>query len=162
MIKVVVSACLLGAPVRYDAGHKKSDDPVLERWLREGRIVSVCPEMLGGLGAPRPPAEIVMVDGRRRVLTREGRDVTPAFEEGARLAGEAATLNEVRVAVLKSGSPSCGSSYVYDGTFTRTPIPGEGVTTALLRAQGIEVFSENDLEAADDYINCLEHSSRHA
>ena len=74
MIKVVVSACLLGSPVRYDGRDKKSDHPVLQRWLEEGRIVSVCPEMLGGLPTPRPPSEIVA--GTRRVTTPSGHDVT--------------------------------------------------------------------------------------
>jgi uncharacterized protein YbbK (DUF523 family) len=153
MIKVVVSACLLGSPVRYDGGDKKSGHPVLERWREEGRIVSACPEMLGGLGTPRPPAEIV----GDRVLTNTGRDVTAEFAEGARATAEIARTNEVRVAILKEGSPSCGSAYVYDGTFTRTRVPGaEGVTAALLRARGIAVFSEEQLDAAERYVAELE------
>ena len=156
MIRIVVSACLLGSPVRHDAQHKKSDHPILQRWIEQGRVVSVCPEMLGGLGTPRPPAEIVERGGERRVLTREGRDVTRQFEEGAREAASEAARNDVRVAILKSNSPSCGSSFVYDGTFTKTLVPGDGVTTALLRKQGIAVFSEGELEAADEYVRSLE------
>ena len=154
MIKVVVSACLLGSPVRYDGRDKKSEHPVLQRWLDEGRIVSVCPEMLGGLGTPRPPSEIVA--GSRSVVTPEGRDVTDAFETGARLAAEQASANDVRVAILKEGSPSCGSSHVYDGTFTHTRVAGEGVTTALLRGRGLAVFSEDELDAAEAYVTALE------
>ena len=152
MIKIVVSACLLGAPVRHDARDKKSDAPALQRWIDEGRVVSVRPEMLGGLGTPRPPAEIV----GDRVVTREGRDVTDAFHHGAREA--AAQAEGVRVAILKEGSPSCGSSFVYDGTFSKTAVPGEGITAALLRSRGIAVFSENQIDAADEYIAELERS----
>ena len=152
MIKVLVSSCLLGAPVRYDGGDRKSGHPVLERWLAEGRVVSACPEMLGGLGTPRPPAEIV----GGRVMTNEGRDVTAQFELGARLAAEQAAAEDVRVAILKSASPSCGSSFVYDGTFTRTRVPGDGVTTALLRERGLAIFSEEELDAAEEYVARLE------
>src|SRR5437868_8386140 len=109
MIKIVVSSCLLGAPVRHDGRDKKSDHPILERWLREGRVVTACPEMLGGLGTPRPPAEIVRKDGARHVITHEGRDVTSAFESGAEEVARQARDEGVRLAVLKSGSPSCGT-----------------------------------------------------
>ena len=152
VIKVAVSACLLGSPVRYDGGDKKSDHPVLQRWLEEGRLVSVCPEMLGGLGTPRLPSEIVR--GTRRVVSSEGRDVSAEFEAGARAATEQA--HDVRVAILKEGSPSCGSSYVYDGTFTRSRVAGEGVTAALLRERGVVVFSEEQLDAAAALIESLE------
>ena len=158
MIKVVVSACLLGSPVRHDARDKKCDNAILQRWIDEGRVVSACPEMLGGLGTPRPPAEITIVDGARRVFTREGRDVTGAFEDGARATAAEAASHDVRIAILKSGSPSCGSSFVYDGTFTKTRVAGEGVTTALLREQGIAVFSEDELEAANALIERMEAS----
>ena len=156
MVKVLVSACLLGAPVRYDGSDKKSDSPVLDRWVAEGRIVSVCPEVLGGLGTPRPPAEILQIHGLRRVVTDTRRDVTQAFERGAALSLEQAERNEIRVAVLKEGSPSCGSSWTCDGTFSGTRVPGEGMTTSLLRSRGIRVFSEEDLEAADAVIADLE------
>jgi uncharacterized protein YbbK (DUF523 family) len=156
MVKIVVSSCLLGAPVRHDGRDKKSDHPILERWLHEGRVVTACPEMLGGLGTPRPPAEIVRRDGARHVITREGRDVTVAFENGAEQVARQAREEGVRIAVLKSGSPSCGTSFVYDGTFTKTPVPGAGITTELLRERGIAVFSEEELEAADQYLSSLE------
>jgi len=152
MIRIAVSACLLGSPVRYDGRDKKSDHPVLQRWLDEGRLMSVCPEMLGGLGTPRPPSEIVA--GTQRVVTPSGDDVTAAFERGARSAFEQA--GGVRVAILKEGSPSCGSTYVYDGTFTRTRVAGEGVTARYLRERGIAVFSEEQLEAAEAYVAALE------
>lgn len=152
-MKVLVSACLLGAPVRYDGRDKKCDDAILKRWIEEGRVVSVCPEVLGGLGTPRQPAEIV--GGGRQVVTREGEDVTRAFEDGALAAAAEAALHGIRIAVLKSGSPSCGSSFVYDGTFSKTRVAGDGVTAALLRQRGIAVFSELELEAAAEYLASL-------
>ena len=155
-IKVLVSACLLGAPVRHDGRDKKSHHPVLQRWIEEGRVVSVCPEMLGGLGTPRPPAEIV---AGRRVITREGNDVTAAFEAGANAVAEEARSGGIRVALLKEGSPSCGSSFVYDGTFAKVRVPGEGVTAALLREMGIAVFSEEEIDAAGELVARLETSS---
>lgn len=150
MIKIVVSACLLGAPVRYDGRDKKSSHPILERWIEEGRVISVCPEMLGGLGTPRPPAEI----RGERVFTRDGHDVTDAFKAGA--AATLAAADGVRIAVLKEGSPSCGSSAIGDGTFSKTRVAGQGVTTALLRERGIMVFSEEEWEAADAFVRTLE------
>lgn len=152
MIKVVVSACLLGSPVRYNGRDKKSDHPILQKWLEEGRVVSACPEMLGGLGTPRPPAEIVA----DRVLTNEGKDVTEAFQLGARATLDESAIHSVRVAILKEGSPSCGTSFVYDGTFTGTRVARQGVTAALLRENGIAVFSEEQLEAAREYVEALE------
>ena len=153
MIKVLVSACLLGSPVRYDGGDKKSGHRVLQKWMDEGRLVSVCPEMLGGLGTPRPPAELL---ASRRVVTPAGDDVTAAFELGALAAAEQGALHGVRVAVLKENSPSCGSSFVYDGTFSHTRLAGEGVTTALLRSRGVTVFSDEELDAAEAYVASLE------
>ena len=155
MVKVLVSACLLGAPVRYNGTDKKSTHPVLARWIEEGRVVSACPEVLGGLGTPRPPAEIAG-DARLRVIANSGRDVTTEFERGAAGALNQALLNDVTIAVLKEGSPSCGSSWIYDGTFSGTRRSGEGVTTALLRSRGIRVFSEEDLVAADALVRQIE------
>lgn len=153
MIKVAVSACLLGVPVRADGTDRRADHPVLRRWIAEGRILSICPEMLAGLGVPRPPAEIA----NGRVVTNAGDDVTQAFEEGARIAMREAA--GIRVAVLKDGSPSCGSSFVYDGLFTHTRVPGNGVTAALLRDRGFRVFSEEELDAADACVRELEASA---
>ena len=156
MVKVLVSACLLGAPVRYNAKDKKSNHPALERWLREGRVVSACPEVLGGLGTPRAPSEIGQIAGRRRVAAYTGADVTAEFERGAELALEQALTNDVGVAVLKEGSPSCGSTWTYDGTFSGTRVSGEGVTAALLRSRGIRIFSEDEFDAADAFLRTLD------
>ena len=128
---------------------------MLQRWIEEGRVVSVCPEMLGGLGTPRPPSEIV--DGTRRVVTPSGADVTDAFVKGAAESVAQAEASGVRVAILKEGSPSCGSTFIYDGTFTHTRVAGgEGITTAALRERGIAVFSEEQLDDAARYVAKLE------
>ena len=156
MVKVLVSSCLLGAPVRYNGQDKRSDHPVLARWIDEARVVSVCPEVLGGLGTPRPPSEIVQIRGTRRVMANTGRDVTQEFDRGAALSLEQAIRHDIRIAVLKEGSPSCGSSWIYDGTFSGTRVVGEGVTAALLRSRGIRVFSEDELDAADAAIHEIE------
>lgn len=143
MDKILVSACLLGAPVRHDGGHKRVDSDILDRWRAEGRLVPACPEEIGGLGTPRPASE------RRgdRVYAKTGEDVTDAFLRGAEAALSLARRHECRFALLKESSPSCGASLIHDGTFQGRKIPGEGVAAAHLRANGIAVFSEDEIEA---------------
>ena len=148
-----MSACLLGQPVRYD-GRSSGHPDLLQLWQQQGRVVPLCPEVAGGLPTPRPPAEIpggqggAVLDGEARVVTVQGEDVSAAFLAGARLALELVRRHGIRVAVLKSGSPSCGNRQVYDGTFSGCKIDGEGVTSALLRREGVQVFSELELETA--------------
>src|SRR5262249_27857403 len=134
--RVLVSACLLGAEVRHHGGAATIDHPILRRWREEGRIVGVCPEMAGGFPSPRAPAEIRGC----RVVTVDGRDVTPAFETGAAVAVRMARELGIRVAVLKSRSPSCGTDHVYDGSFSGRLVDGDGVTAAALRRAGVRVF----------------------
>lgn len=136
--RLLVSACLLGQKVRYDGGDSLSEDLL----LLEDRydLIPMCPEVLGGLPVPRPPAEILL----GRVVTEAGRDVTENFEEGARIILDFCLELGIRKAVLKSKSPSCGKGRIYDGSFTRTLVPGDGVTTQLLQRHGIEVYSENN------------------
>lgn len=139
--KVLVSACLLGQPVRYD-GRSKG---IISDWLQtlgaEGRVLAFCPEVAGGLPTPRPPAE----RQGERVLTEAGLDVTAQFDRGAELALQLCQAQGIRFALLKEGSPSCGSGRIYDGRFEGTSMAGEGKTTALLRRHGIRVFSEDQL-----------------
>lgn len=150
--KVLVSACLLGKPVRYNGSAKALEDALLDRWISEGRIVSVCPEVMAGLPTPRPPAEIANGDSGAAVLQRDGRiveadgnDVTEAYLAGARITLEYALRHDCRYALLTDGSPSCGRSFIYDGTFKSRRIDGEGVTAALLRQHGIAVFSQTEI-----------------
>ncbi|NDU76996.1 DUF523 domain-containing protein [Actinomadura sp. DSM 109109] len=162
MERILVSSCLAGRPVRYDGAAKPMAGGPFERWRTEGRLVPFCPEVSGGLPVPRPPAEIIggdggdVLDGTARILTGSGADVTDAFLRGARLALEAAQRAGARLALLKEGSPSCGGHRIYDGTFTGTPLPGSGVTTALLRRSGIHVFTEDELDALQAVLSDLE------
>lgn len=168
MEKILVSACLLGERVRYN-GVSIFDDaslpPILRRWAAEGRLVPVCPEVAGGLGVPRPPAEIQGPGGGPAVLarlvpihTKTGLDVTDAFLAGAQVALDTARRHGIRLAVLKENSPSCGSTRVHDGTFSGTKIPGMGTATTVLRAAGVEVFPETDLDAAAARLAEIEHA----
>jgi len=161
--RILVSACLLGAKVRYHGGDAASLHPALRRWQQEGRLVAVCPEVDGGLGTPRPPAEIVGPDGGRGVLARAafvrtagGADVTNEFLGGAAQALAAATRAKARMAILKEGSPSCGSGFIYDGTFSGARRSGAGVTAALLEANGIRVFSDAQIDEAAAWLAALE------
>lgn len=161
MHKVLVSACLLGQPVRYD-GRASGHPDILQRWQHEGRVVPLCPEVAGGLPTPRPPAEIpggqggAVLAGQVPVVTVAGEDVTAAFVQGAHLALALVQRHGIRIAVLKSGSPSCGNQWTYDGTFSATKVAGEGVTTALLRRAGVQVFSELELDAAVQALAALD------
>jgi uncharacterized protein YbbK (DUF523 family) len=164
MIRVLVSACLLGERVRYDGADAASDSEILRGWLREGRAVLFCPEVAGGLGVPRPPAEIrgvggaAVLEGSGKVVTRGGNDVTEAFLRGAELGLQAALAAGVRLAVLKENSPSCGSRFIYDGSFSGQRKAGQGVTAALLLRHGIAVFSDLAVPRAVEYLQELERT----
>ena len=156
MEKVLISACLLGERVRYHGGDARREHPTLERWQAEGRLVPLCPEVTGGLSTPRPAAEISVTPEGRRVLTTAGTDVTRAFERGAEAAAGACAAHGIRVAILKDGSPSCGSRSIYDGTFSGHRLNGTGFTAARLAADGIAIFSEDEIDSASDYLKVLE------
>ena len=161
MHKILVSRCLLGHRVRYDGGAHGPYD-LLQQWLDEGRVVALCPEVAGGLPTPRPPAEIAggqgaqVLDGRLPVLTIDGADVTAAFVAGAQQALELVQAHGIRLALLKARSPSCGNLENYDGSFSGVRVAGEGVTAALLRRAGVQVFNEQQLDAARQALQALE------
>lgn len=161
MHKILVSRCLLGHRVRYDGGAHGPFD-LLQQWLDEGRVVALCPEVAGGLPTPRPPAEIAggqgaqVLDGRLPVLTIDGADVTAAFVAGAQQALELVHEHGIRLALLKARSPSCGNLENYDGSFSGVRVAGEGVTAALLRRAGVQVFNEQQLDAARQALQALE------
>jgi uncharacterized protein YbbK (DUF523 family) len=162
VIRVLVSACLLGEKVRYNGAAALSASAWLTQWLAEGRVVPFCPELAGGFGVPRPAAEVdgrggdSVLDGHGRVLTQAGADVTDGFLRGAHLALDAARAQNVRLAVLKDASPSCASERLYDGSFSGRSQPGQGVTTALLERNGIRVFSERRVGEAAAYLKTIE------
>lgn len=151
--KVLVSACLLGVPVRYDGG-AFCPAALLSRWHAEGRVISLCPEVAGGLSTPRPAAEIA-ADGVT-LLTREGQDVSQAFYRGAQQAATLVNEHGIQLAVLKAKSPSCGNRQIYDGSFSGTLIDGQGVTAALLSTLGVRVFNETELAEAAAFLQRLE------
>ena len=155
MKKVLISACLLGERVRYDGKDRRCRNDILHRWIKERRVVSICPEVTGGLPVPRRAAEITLgggkevLAGRAGVINTDGVDVTENFLAGAKHTLDVVRLNRIRIAIMKNGSPSCGNTYIYDGSFSGLRSRGEGVTAALLRKNGIHVFNENEFEAAD-------------
>ena len=138
---LLISACLLGSACRYDG--KKKEYPELQALQTRYRFIPVCPEQLGGLSTPRDPAE--QVGGK--VMTQNGADVTAAYTTGAAEVLHLAKRCGCKKALLKERSPSCGCGQVYDGTFTRTLIPGMGVTAKLLGENGLQIFGESQWEA---------------
>ncbi|MDQ7835442.1 MAG: DUF523 domain-containing protein [Humidesulfovibrio sp.] len=136
---ILVSACLAGEACRYD-GSSAPQQEIL-RLASLGRVIAVCPEVLGGLGTPRNPVEL----REGRAIDRSGDDVTGAFLAGAHKCLALAQEAGCRRAVLKARSPSCGAGMVYDGSFSSKLVPGDGMLAALLLSSGIEVLSEEDL-----------------
>lgn len=143
METVFISACLLGMTCRYDGQSKPLPPKTLAALTARYHLVPVCPEIYGGLPTPRRPAE------RQGgcVVTECGEDVTAAYEAGAAQTLELARLLGCKLAILKENSPSCGAGAIYDGTFSRTLTSGDGVTAALLQANGIRVVGESSIEA---------------
>ncbi len=141
MDHILVSACLLGHPVRYDGKAKTLDDKTLDMWRTEGRLVSICPEIMAGLATPRTPAEII----GGQVVEQTVLDVTHIYVRGAEMVTKFARDSGCKFALLTDGSPSCGSTYIYDGTFTGQRIAGIGIVTEILRKNGIQVFSESQI-----------------
>lgn len=136
---ILVSACLLGCACRYDGQSKPH--PLAQELAKRGLAVPVCPEQLGGLPTPRKPSE------RRgeRVVMNDGRDVTAEYRRGAEEALRLAELFDCGTAILKEKSPSCGSGLIHDGSFARGLVPGDGVTTEVLKAHGVRVLGESQV-----------------
>ena len=137
---ILVSACLLGCPCRYD-GKSKPNAAVLAL-MEEHTLIPICPEQMGGLATPRLPAECK----ESGVFTQAGIDVTAQYRRGAEEALRLATLYGCTCAILKERSPSCGSGEIYDGSFSRTLVDGNGVTAALLKQRGIAVYGESEVD----------------
>lgn len=149
--KILVSACLMGFQVRYNGSHKAQLANTLSRWQSEGRLVPHCPELAAGLPIPRLAAEILDAQGtdvmqnRAQIVESDGQDVTAHYQLAAWLALKAAQEEGCTAALLTDGSPTCGSQFIYDGSFNGQRKPGAGVAAALLREYGITVFSEQQL-----------------
>ena len=150
MRKILVSRCLYGGePVRYDGKSKAETDPRFLKWKEEGRMIPVCPEVFGGLPVPRTDAQ----RQGDRVVTRTGNDVTKEYSAGAEEAVRLALEHDVICALMKEKSPSCGTSRIYDGSFTGLLTEGQGLASEFLRRAGIRVFSEEELDAVQRIID---------
>ncbi len=147
-MNILVSACLLGTPCRYDGKSKPCE--AVQKLSKKVHFIPVCPEEAGGLTTPRSPAE----QKSGRVINAMGKDVTEAYEKGAKKAHLLAKENGCRFAILKERSPSCGNREIYDGTFTGTLQEGMGVTARLLKENGIEVFGESEIELLKQKTGC--------
>lgn len=137
-MNILVSACLLGINCKY-SGQNNRNEKIAEL-LKVHNLIPICPEQLGGLPTPRPASEI----RGNRVINTEGQDVTDNYKRGAEATLEIARQCGCKCAVLKSKSPSCGNRMIYDGSFSGKLVEGQGITAALLGANGIEVYNENE------------------
>lgn len=137
--KILVSACLLGIDCKYSGGNNLNEK-VLD-YIKDYEVIPVCPEIMGGLSTPRPPSERI----GDKVLNNQGIDVTNEYTKGANETLKLAKLFNVKKALLKAKSPSCGKGQIYDGTFKGVLVTGNGVTVELLESNGIEVITEQDL-----------------
>ena len=140
----IISACLAGVDCKYSGGNNKNDKVI--DLVRQGKAVLVCPEQLGGLSTPRLPSEIKDIGCERVVVSTSGEDVTQQFLKGAKETLNIAKMMNIKKAILKSRSPSCGCGKIYDGSFTKTLKDGHGFTAELLISNGIEIFNEESLE----------------
>ena len=143
--KVLISACLAGINCKFNGENNLLDSGILDEISKKYHLLFVCPEVFGGLGTPREPAE--MKDGL--VVTKTAKDVSENFKFGAEICLKIAKLNGCKKAILKARSPSCGSGQIYDGSFTKKLIFGDGVAAKLLKENGILVFSEDEIGQLD-------------
>lgn len=144
MINVLISMCMCGINCRYDG--KSISLNQLSELSNRFNLIPVCPEIIGGLSTPRAPVEIT----NNKLIDSNGNDKTDNFISGANQVLQLAKMFNCEYAILKENSPSCGVNYIYDGTFTSNKIKGSGITTSLLRENGIKVYSETEI---DTFIN---------
>ena len=141
-MNLLISACLLGVSCRYDGKTKPLDEKILMKLKEKHHLIPICPEIMGGLPTPRIPAEIA---DDRRVLRRDGVDITSEYEKGAHEALRLAKFFGCTTAILKARSPSCGRDVIYDGTFSDTLTEGDGITAELFRKNGIRIIREDEI-----------------
>ncbi|EMG7880740.1 DUF523 domain-containing protein [Enterobacter hormaechei] len=156
--KILVSACLMGLKVRYNGKEKAQMTHQLARWQQELRLVIHCPELAAGLPVPRPPAEIMSAEGKdvmrgqARIIENTGTDVTGHYQLAAWLALRAAQEAGCTAALLTDGSPTCGTQFIYNGSFSNQRKSGMGVAASLLSEHGIAVFSETQFAELVNWI----------
>ena len=143
--KLLISACLAGINCKFNGENNLLDKGILDEISKRFHLLFVCPEVFGGLSTPREPAE--MKDGL--VVTKTAKDVSENFINGAKICLKIAKLNGCKKAILKSRSPSCGSGQIYDGSFSKRLILGDGVAAKLLKENEILVFSEEEIGQLD-------------
>lgn len=138
-MKIAVSACLLGENCKYNGGNNYNEKVV--EFVKGYDIIPICPEIMGGLPTPREPSEII----NGVVKHKNGASVDTEFRKGAELALNKVITNGAEIVILQSRSPSCGVKYIYDGTFSGSLIPGQGVFAKLLKENNIRVLDVSDL-----------------
>lgn len=150
MLKIIlVSGCLSGINCKYNGGNNHNE--IISELVKKGEAIALCPEMLGDLPVPRIPCEII--NGEKDeicVINKEGKDCTKQFIEGAKKTLEVVKALDIKVAILKSRSPSCGLGNIYDGNFSGKLIEGNGVTAELLVRNGVKVYTEDQVNKVVD------------
>ncbi len=141
-MKLLISGCLLGLACRYDGECRPLPEEILTALGEKFQLIPVCPEQLGGLSTPRNPAERV----GNMVISNMGKDVTEEYQKGAAEVLKLAELFGCTAALLKEKSPACGNGLIYDGSFRKNLVPGDGVAAELLKGNGIDVFGESEIE----------------
>lgn len=136
--KLLISSCLLGNNVKYNGKNNYIEGIEALKELYD--LVIICPEVMGGLSIPRIPSEI----RNNQVFNKEGLNVTNEFLKGANIALDLVNKHNIKYALLKDGSPSCGSTYIYDGTFNSIKINNFGMTVRLLKEKNIKIYTENN------------------
>ncbi|WP_290771203.1 DUF523 domain-containing protein [Anaerofustis sp.] len=139
---ILVSACLFGKNCKYNGKNNKINDDIIDKIKRKFNVILVCPEELGGLTTPREPSEIL----KGEVYTKSGKCVTSNFRLGALKILKKAKENNIKLALLKANSPSCGNKYIYNGKFEGTLIEGKGISADLLLKNKIEVINEKEID----------------
>ena len=142
MQNILISACLLGVDCKYNGSNNKLDDEIINLLKEKYNLIPVCPEIMGGMPTPRNPVEIT--DGK--VFDYDGEEFTKEFEKGSEEVLKLAKLYDTTIAILKENSPSCGSNFIYDGTFNHKKIKGMGIAALKLSKENIKLFSEENVK----------------
>ena len=140
---ILVSACLVGINCKYSGGNNYNQK--IFDLVKEGKAIPICPEQLGGLNTPRKPVELKVINGKRYAIDNEGNDVTENFERGALEVLNLAKNLNISKAILQPRSPSCGVNKIYSGNFDNKLVDGNGILAELLKQNGIDVLTPNEI-----------------
>ena len=140
---ILVSACLVGINCKYSGGNNYNQK--IFDLVKEGKAIPICPEQLGGLNTPRKPVELKVINGKRHAIDNEGNDLTENFERGALEVLNLAKNLNINKAILQPRSPSCGVNKIYSGNFDNKLVDGNGILTELLKQNGIDVLTPNEI-----------------